>query len=158
MAKKVTILTDDELRTLVRDAVSQAEEYEKDSRRAIVKNLRNSRIHNPIPNDKSPSPILTLGYEKFIGKDFMFYAIDPLGLPFHVIFTFEKVLTLLPDQAELGGKVAYHTKLIENDKIRVDLANNMVRYRERGSRTFQVLELDNRCKLQWTDLINCLKR
>ena len=147
MKKKVTKLTLEEQGALIRAAISQAKVKANKFRETIAS--CKSYIENTPCQDNTIS--------QYVGTTFNFYGFTPLGIPVHVLFTFEKVSSLLPDQAILTGTVTYYTDQISNDTIIVDLLSDNVKYREKGSRKFQILELDNRFKLLWSNIVNCLK-
>lgn len=152
MKKKVTKLTFDEQGALIRSAISQVKVISNKFRETIAscKSQHSScHIENALCQDNKIS--------QYVGTTFNFFGFTPLGIPVHVLFTFEKVSSLLPDQAILTGTVTYYTDQISMDTVIVDLSSNNVKYREKGTRKFQILELDNRFKLLWSDFVNCLK-
>ena len=152
MKKKATKLTFDEQGALIRAAISQTEVNSNKLRETIA----SCKIQHPachienIPNQENK-------ISQYVGTTFNFFGITPLGIPVHVLFTFEKVSSLLPDQAILTGTITYYTDQISNETVVVDLLSGNVKYREIGTRKFQILELDNRFKLLWSDFVNCLK-
>ena len=80
-----------------------------------------------------------------------------MGLPAHVLFTFEKVTKLEPNKTVLVGSVTFNRNQINGDGIIIDFTTNKVKYQERGSRYMYTLELDNRFKPLWDKFLEQTK-
>ena len=93
----------------------------------------------------------------FIGKTFKFYGEDRMGLVANVLFTFEKITKLDLNKTILVGTILFNTNQINGDGIIIDFVKNNVVYHERGTRYIYNLEIDNRTKKNWNDLLFQLK-
>ena len=89
----------------------------------------------------------------FIGKTFMFYGQDRMGLVASVLFTFDEVTKLDINKTILVGTVTFNQTQISGDGIIVNFANGTIKYHERGSRYAYNLEVDNRTAPLWNKLM-----
>lgn len=128
MAKKVIKLTSEELHNLIAEATEK-----------VLKEGEPSTQSN--------------WQEAYVGKTFKFFGEGQMGLPAHVLFTFDKCTKLEPKKTILVGTVTFNDTQISGDGIIVDFTKNTVKYRAKGSRYVYNLEIDNRYKPVWTELL-----
>ena len=93
----------------------------------------------------------------YVGQTFKFFGRSQMGLPAHVLFTFEKVTKLEPNKTVLVGSVTFNRKQINGDGIIIDFTKGRVKYHERGNRCAYTLEIDNRYKPLWDAFTHELK-
>lgn len=167
-SRKIIRLTEDELRQSIFEAVvpmlneedaaiytrvyNASHRIRKDNRQSVNgplvdKNNERNRSRQTEPN------VQVHELDKFIGKDFRFYSENELGLVVIIKFVFSKVKKLAYHNTILTGTVLFEDTQIDGDRIIVDFAKNRVRYRERGSGCFYNLEIDNRFKSLWNELL-----
>lgn len=93
----------------------------------------------------------------YVGQTLKFYSEDRLGLVVDVLFTFKKIKSIDIKNTILTGTIIFNDTQIVEDCIAVDFINNKIQYHERGSRYLYYLEIDNRCKELWNNLLEQLK-
>ena len=187
MAKKVFKLTEQELRGMIQDSVNAAlSEMDGKTFARIAKASKRAKddIQNGNPtsmrvvNNKSDGSRRFVGVNNsdtitratnmqpevqqhwlkdYIGKTFNFFAEDRLKIVAHLLFTFEKVTKLDIQKTILVGNVVFNNQQISGDGITIDFTSNKVKYHERGSRYAYNLEIDNRFKPLWDDLLGQIR-
>ena len=80
-----------------------------------------------------------------------------MGLPAHILFTFERITKFELNKTVLVGIVTFNKNQISGDGIIVDFVKGRVLYHERGNRYAYNLEIDNRYKPKWDAFLNELK-
>ena len=95
--------------------------------------------------------------DEFIGKTFMFYSEDSMGLVIRVLFTFENIKQLNPNKTILVGTVSLSGSPISGNGIIVDFTKDKVLYHETKTRHNYQLETDKRTKDLWDNLLCQLK-
>ena len=80
-----------------------------------------------------------------------------MGLPAHVLFTFEKISKFELNKTVLVGTVTFNKNQINGDGIIIDFLKGRVRYHESGNRYAYNLEIDNRYKPMWDAFMDELK-
>ena len=93
----------------------------------------------------------------YIGQTFKFFGRSQMGLPAHVLFTFERITKLEPNKTVLVGSVTFNRNQINGDGIVIDFVKGRVKYHERGNRYAYNLEIDNRYKQMWDAFTNELR-
>lgn len=178
MAKKVIRLTESKLNQIIKEATAKvmnemdAATYSRihnASHRAMqdIQNGNYDRLVNgkkKINNDEiinkadELEPIAQAHWLKdYVGQTFKFFGRSQMGLPAHVLFTFERVTKLEPNKTVLVGSVTFNRNQINGDSIIIDFTKGSVKYHERGNRYSYTLEIDNRYKPLWDKFINELQ-
>ena len=93
----------------------------------------------------------------YVGKTFKFFGRSQMGLPAHVLFTFDKITKFETNKTILVGSVTFNRNQINGDGIIIDFTKGVVKYHERGNRYAYTLEIDNRYKPLWDEFTNKLK-
>ena len=178
MAKKVIRLTESKLNQIIKEATAKvmnemdAATYSRihnASHRAMqdIQNGNYERSVNDkkkIDNDEIISKADALEpraqahwLKDYVGQTFKFFGRSQMGLPAHVLFTFERVTKLEPNKTVLVGSVTFNRNQINGDGIIIDFTKGRVKYHERGNRYAYTLEIDNRYKPLWDKFINELQ-
>lgn len=92
----------------------------------------------------------------FIATPFIFYATDRFGGSRFLTFKISNIKKLMNGIAILSGDVVFDGNQMIGD-ISVDFNKQVVQYRERGTRYKYNLEIDNRTKANWDNLLSELK-
>lgn len=179
MPKKTIKLTSEELHKIIEDATKKilnemdAKTYSRiynTSRRAMqdIQNGIDKRSINGkkfVDNDDIitrandlEAKVQSHWLRNYIGKTFKFFGRSQMGLPSHVLFTFNKITKLEPNKTILIGDVIFNKTKISGDGIILDFVKETVKYHERGSRYTYNLEIDNRYKPLWDNFTNELKQ
>jgi hypothetical protein len=90
----------------------------------------------------------------YIGKTFKFFGRGQMGLPAHILFTFDKITKFELNKVILVGTVTFNNNQISGDRIIIDFIKNTIKYHERGIRYTYNLEIDNRYKPLWDKFVN----
>ena len=93
----------------------------------------------------------------YVGKTFKFYGEDRLGLVANVLFTLDRVKNLDIRKIILVGTVIFKDNEIPGDGIIIDFKTQKVVYHEKGDRYAYNLEIDNRSKALWDNLLEQLQ-
>lgn len=178
MAKKVIRLTEDELKQLIKEATARvmnemdAATYSRiyNASHRAVQDTQNGNYERTIngktfvDNDDIISKADELEpraqahwLKDYVGQTFKFFGRSQMGLPAHVLFTFERVTKLEPNKTVLVGSVTFNRNQINGDGIIIDFVKGRVKYHERGNRYAYNLEIDNRYKQMWDAFTNELK-
>ena len=178
MAKKVIRLTEEDLHNLITEATNsvlsemEAPIYSRiyNAAHRAMQDIQNGNVKRTVNGKKfvdnddiisradSLEPTAQSHWLKdFIGKTFKFFGRSQMGLPAHVLFTFERVTKLEPNKTVLVGSVTFNRNQINGDGIIIDLVKGRVKYHERGNRYAYNLEIDNRYKQMWDAFTNELK-
>ena len=173
MAKKVIKLTESELNQLIKEATSKvlnemdAATYSRIHNASHIQNGNFQRSVNAtkvVDNDDiisradSMEPdVQSHWLSNYIGQTFKFFGRSQMGLPAHVLFTFERITKFEPNKTVLVGTVTFNKNQISGDGIIVDFVKGRVQYHERGNRYAYNLEIDNRYKPMWDAFLNELK-
>ena len=150
MTKSVIILSHEELMKLIHDSVKSIlceSDVCNNAQTCLSSNLETQ--HNE--NDNTSHLV-----EEFVGKTFMFYLINNMGIPEQILFSFNKIMKWDSTKVILKGSVIVHSTQINDDKIVIDYKKNIVKYHESSNRTTYPLEIDNRFKPLWIEFLNCL--
>ena len=178
MAKKVIRLTEDELKQLIKEATARvmnemdAPTYSRihNTSYRAMQDIQNGNYERAV-NDKKKvdnDEIISKADElepraqahwlkDYVGQTFKFFGRSQMGLPAHVLFTFERVTKLEPNKTVLVGSVTFNRNQINGDGIVIDFVKGRVKYHERGNRYAYNLEIDNRYKQMWDAFTNELK-
>lgn len=178
MVKKVIRLTESELKQLIKEITSEAMS-EMDS--ATYSRIHNAshRAQQDIQNgnymrsvngvkfvdnddiitdaDKLEPKAQAHWLKDYVGQTFKFFGRSQMGLPAHVLFTFDRISKFEPNKTILVGTVTFNKNQISGDGIIVDFTKGRVKYHEKGNRYAYDLEIDNRFKEKWDGLLNRLK-
>ena len=178
MAKKVIRLTEDELKQLIKEATARvmnemdAATYSRiyNASHRAVQDTQNGNYERTVngktfvDNDDIISKADELEpraqahwLKDYVGQTFKFFGRSQMGLPAHVLFTFERVTKLEPNKTVLVGSVTFNRNQINGDGIIIDFVKGRVKYHERGNRYAYNLEIDNRYKQMWDAFTNELK-
>lgn len=178
MAKKVIRLTESKLNQIIKEATAKvmnemdAATYSRihnASHRAMqdIQNGNYDRLVNgkkKINNDEIINKADELEpraqahwLKDYVGQTFKFFGRSQMGMPAHVLFTFERVTKLEPNKTVLVGSVTFNRNQINGDGIIIDFTKGSVKYHERGNRYAYTLEIDNRYKPLWDKFINELQ-
>lgn len=178
MAKKIIRLTESELNQIIKEATAKALNemdaatyscIHNASHRAMqdIQNGNYERSVNgkkKVDNDEIISKVdelepraQTHWLKDYVGKTFKFFGRSQMGIPAHVLFTFEKVTKLEPNKTVLVGSVIFNRNQINGDGVIIDFMKGSVKYHERGNRYAYNLEIDNRYKQMWYSFTNELK-
>ena len=178
MAKKVIRLTEDELKQLIKEATARvmnemdAATYSRiyNASHRAVQDTQNGNYERSVngkkivDNDDIISRADSLEADAqahwlkdYVGQTFKFFGRSQMGLPAHVLFTFEKITKLEPNKTVLVGSVTFNRNQINGDGIVIDFVKGRVKYHERGNRYAYNLEIDNRYKQMWDAFTNELK-
>ena len=178
MAKKVIRLTEDELKQLIKEATARvmnemdAPTYSRihNTSHRAMQDIQNGNYERAV-NDKKKvdnDEIISKADElepraqahwlkDYVGQTFKFFGRSQMGLPAHVLFTFERVTKLELNKTVLVGSVTFNRNQINGDGIVIDFVKGRVKYHERGNRYAYNLEIDNRYKQMWDAFTNELK-
>lgn len=178
MAKKIIKLTSEELHNLIAESTERvlkemdAKTYSRiynASHRAQqdIQNGKDKRTVNGqrfVDNDDIimrandlESKAQSHWLKDYIGKTFKFFGRGQMGLPAHILFTFNKITKFEPNKTILVGTVTFNNNQINGDGIIIDFVKNTIKYHERGSRYAYNLEIDNRYKPLWDEFITRLE-
>ena len=178
MAKKIIRLTEDELKQLIKEATTKVMNEMDDatysrihnaSHRAMqdIQNGNYERTVNGrdfVDNDEIISTADELEpraqahwLKDYVGQTFKFFGRSQMGLPAHILFTFEKITKFELNKTVLVGSVTFNRNQINGDGIIIDFIKGRVKYHERGNRYAYTLEIDNRYKPLWDKFINKLR-
>ncbi len=178
MAKKVIRLTEEELRQLIKEATAKVMNEMDDATYSCIHNashramqdIQNGNYERTVngrdfvDNDEIISSADELEpraqahwLKDYVGQTFKFFCRSQMGLPAHIIFTFEKITKFEPNKTVLVGSVTFNRNQINGDGIIIDFAKGSVKYHERGNRYAYVLEIDNRYKPLWDKFTNKLR-
>lgn len=178
MSKKIIKLTENELKQIIHEAVMpmlnemDAATYSRIYNASRSTKLKNQQgIYQTIINNKKTinnddiirrareleSKVQAHWLKNFIGKKFKFYGEDRLGLVADVILTFKKIKKLDYHKTILIGDIVFNDTQISGDGILINFTTNKIQYKEKGSRYAYNLEIDNRFKTLWDELLNQLK-
>ena len=178
MAKQVIKLTESELNNLIKIATSKVVN-EKDaatysrthnaSHKAMqdIQDGNDQRAMNGIEMvdnndiisraDNMESEVQSHWLREYIGQTFKFFGRSQMGLPAHVLFTFERITKFEPNKTVLVGSVIFNRNQINGDGIIIDFTKRKIKYHEGGNRYAYNLEIDNRYKPLWESFLNKLK-
>jgi hypothetical protein len=178
MAKKVIRLTEDELKQLIKEATARvmnemdAPTYSRihNASHRAMQDIQNGNYERSV-NDKKKvdnDDIISKADElepraqahwlkDYVGQTFKFFGRSQMGLPAHVLFTFERITKLEPNKTVLVGSVTFNRNQINGDGIIIDFVKGRVKYHERGNRYAYNLEIDNRYKQIWDAFTNELR-
>lgn len=178
MAKKVIRLTESELNQLIKEATSKvlnemdAATYSRihNASHRAMQDIQNGNFQRSVNGTKvvdnddiisradSMEPdVQSHWLSNYIGQTFKFFGRSQMGLPAHVLFTFERITKFEPNKTVLVGTVTFNKNQISGDGIIVDFVKDRVQYHERGNRYAYNLEIDNRYKPMWDAFLNELK-
>ena len=178
MAKKVIRLTESELNQIIKEATAKvmnemdAATYSRiyNASHRAVQDTQNGNYERTVngktfvDNDDIISKADELEpraqahwLKDYVGQTFKFFGRSQMGLPAHVLFTFERVTKLEPNKTVLVGSVTFNRNQINGDGIIIDFVKGKVKYHERGNRYAYSLEIDNRYKQMWDAFTNELK-
>ena len=156
MAKKIIRLTESELNQIIKEATAKimnemdAATYSRihNASHRAMQDIQNGNYERTINGrdfvdndeiisraDSMEQNVQAHWLKDYIGQTFKFFGRSQMGLPAHVIFTFERI-----------------TKLEPNKTVLVDFTKGRVKYHERGNRYAYTLEIDNRYKPLWDKL------
>ena len=178
MAKTVIRLTESELNHIIKEATAKvmnemdAATYSRihNASHRAMQDIQNGNYERSV-NDKKKidnDEIISKADELepraqahwlkgYVGQTFKFFGRSQMGLPAHVLFTFERVTKLEPNKTVLVGNVTFNRNQINGDGIIIDFVKGRVKYHERGNRYAYNLEIDNRYKEMWDAFTNELK-
>jgi hypothetical protein len=178
MAKKVIRLTEGELKQLIKEATVRvmnemdAATYSRihNASHRAMQDIQNGNYERSIngkqfvDNDEIISTADELEpraqehwLKDYVGETFKFFGRSQMGLPAHVLFTFDKITKFEPNKTVLVGRVTFNRNQINGDGIIIDFVKGSVKYHEKGNRYSYNLEIDNRFKQKWDAFINDLK-
>ena len=178
VAKKIKRLTEDELKQLIKEATAKVMN-EMDAATYLRIHNASHRTTQAIQNgnnewtvngrdfvdndeiicsaDELEPRVQAHWIKDFVGQTFKFFGRSQMGLPAHVLFTFDQVSKLEPNKTVLVGSVTFNRNQINGDGIIIDFTKGRVKYRERGNRYAYTLEIDNRYKPLWDKFTNDLR-
>ena len=178
MAKKIIRLTEAELNQIIKEATTRVmnemdvatySHIQNTSHRAMqdIQNGNCNRtvngknfVNNDDINSRADSmeqKVQTHWQKDYVGQTFKFFGRSQMGLPAHVLFTFERITKLEPNKTVLVGSVTFNRNQINGDGIIIDFTKGNVKYHEKGNRYAYNLEIDNRYKQIWEAFTNELK-
>ena len=178
MAKKTIRLTEVELKQLIKEATARvmnemdASTYSRihNASHRAMQDIQNGNYERSVNGKKiaDNDDIISKADElepraqahwlkDYVGQTFKFFGRSQMGLPAHVLFTFERITKLEPNKTVLVGSVTFNRNQINGDGIIIDLVKGRVKYHERGNRYAYNLEIDNRYKQMWDAFTNELK-
>lgn len=178
MAKKVIRLTEDELKQLIKEATARvmnemdAPTYSRihNASHWAMQDIQNGNYERSVNGKKKVDndDIISKADElepraqahwlkDYVGQTFKFFGRSQMGLPAHVLFTFERITKLEPNKTVLVGSVTFNRNQINGDGIIIDFVKGRVKYHERGNRYAYNLEIDNRYKQIWDAFTNELR-
>lgn len=178
MAKEVIRLTENELRQFIKDATAKVlsemdgKTYSRiyNTSHRAMQDIQNGSYERVVNDRKSidNDDIITAADElepraqahwlkEYIGKTFKFFGRNQMGLPAHVLFTFDRITKLEPNKTILVGSVTFNKNQINGDGIIIDFSKGTVKYHERGNKYAYNLKIDNRFKPLWDRFTNELK-
>lgn len=139
-------------------------QVEKDTNGETIKTpIRTKTVLNDdviLRAQKMQEPVQQHWLSKYIGKTFKFYGEDRLGLTANILLKFQKITNLSDDKTILVGDITYNDKSISNDGIIVVFNKDntcSVKYHDRKSKYKYNLEIDNRFKPLWDELLEQIK-
>ena len=148
MKKTIVKITHEELMELIHESVKSIQsEVDKNAQACLSSHLEMQ--HNE--NDNTSHLV-----DEFVGKTFIFYLINNMGIPEQILFSFNKIVKWDSSKVILKGCVTIHSTQISDDRIVIDYNKDIVKYRESGNRTTYQLEIDNRFKPLWIELLSSL--
>lgn len=173
MSKKIIKLSEEELRQVIYEAVvpmlseTDAATYSRihnASHRATqgIQSGNNARTNgrkcvdnNDVINrtDKIGPVVQSHWLKDFIGKTFKFFSRTQMGLVANVLFKLENVKKSDYNKTILVGEVTFNENKINSDDIIVDFAKSRIQYHDKRSRYSYNLEIDNRFKQLWNELL-----
>ena len=175
MAKKIIKLTSDELHRLITESTEkilnemQGETYSRiyNASHRAQQDIQNGVDKRTVDGIKfvNNDDIITRANDlepraqahwlkDYIGKTFKFFGRGQMGLPAHILFTFNKITKFELNKIILVGTVTFNNNQISGDGIIIDFIKNTVKYHEKGSRYTYNLEIDNRYKPLWDKFVN----
>lgn len=178
MAKTVVRLTESELRKMIYNAVmpflnemdgktyariyNASQRAKQDNQNGVYqRSVNGKRIQN---NDDIIIKARDLGdrakahwLEPFKGITFKFYGEDRMGLVADILFKFEDVTHLNKQRTILTGEVVFNGNQIDGNGIIINFNNSSVKYHKKGDKYDYRLEIDNRMKAKWEELLSQLK-
>lgn len=175
MAKKIIKLTSEELHNLIAESTKRAIREMKGETYSRIHNASHRAqqdIQNGVDNRTvngvkfvDNDDIITRANDlesraqahwlkNYIGKTFKFFGRGQMGLPAHILFTFDKITKFEPNKTVLVGTITFNKNQINGDGIIIDFIKNTIKYHERGSRYAYNLEIDNRYKPMWNEFIS----
>ncbi len=171
MAKKATRLTEEELSQFIKEVTAKVMNEMDATTHPRISNashrtMQDKQNDNPTINGKqlviSSAKVLESKaqahwLEDYVGQTFKFFGRSQMGLPAHVLFTFDRVTKLEPNKTVLVGCVTLNRNQINGDGIVIDFVKGRIKYHERGNRYAYNLEIDNRNKQMWEAFTNELK-
>lgn len=178
MAKKVIRLTENELNQLIKEATSKvlnemdAATYSRihNASHRAMQDIQNGNYQRSVNGTKvvdnddiisradSMEPYVQSHWlSDYIGQTFKFFGRSQMGLPAHVLFTFERITKFEPNKTVLVGTVTFNNNQINGDGIVINFVKGRVQYHERGNRYAYNLEIDNRYKTMWDAFLDELK-
>ena len=176
IAKKTIRLTEGELKQLIKEATARvmnemdAPTYSRihNASHRAMQDIQNGNYERSVNGKKivDNDDIISKADElepraqahwlkDYVGQTFKFFGRSQMGLPAHVLFTFETKLE--PNKTVLVGSVTFNRNQINGDGIIIDFVKGKVKYHERGNRYAYSLEIDNRYKQMWDAFTNELK-
>ena len=178
MTKKIIRLTESELNRIIKEATAKimnemdAATYLRihNASHRAMQDIQNGNYERPV-NDKKKidndeiinkadalEPRAQAHWLKdYVDQTFKFFGRSQMGLPAHVLFTFERVTKLEPNKTVLVGSVTFNRNQINGDGIIIDFTKGRVKYHEKGNRYAYTLEIDNRYKPLWDKFTNELQ-
>lgn len=178
MAKKVIRLTESELHNLIAEATKTVLNEMESSTYSRIYNAAHRAMQdiqkgndkrsingkNFVDNDdiiiradELEKKVQMHWLKEYVGKTFKFFGRSQMGLPAHLLFTFERITKFEPNKTVLIGSVIFNRSQINGDGIIIDFTKNRVKYHEKGNRYSYNLEIDNRYKPLWDKFTNKLK-
>ena len=175
MGKKVVRLTESELNLIIKEATAKimnemdAATYSRihDASYRDLQDIQNgndersANCNKKVDNDEIINKAEELGprvqahwLKDYVGKTFKFFGRSQMGLPVHVLFTFEKITKLEPNKTVLVGSITFNRNQINGDGIIIDFMKGKVKYHEKDNRYTYNLEIDNRYKQLWDTFTN----
>ena len=170
MAKRVNKLTEGELNQLIKESASKvinemdaitcfrSHNTSPRAKQDIQRDNNDKAVDTQkfIDNDVTSSRADSIGPEAqshwlsdYIGQTFKFFGRSPMGLPAHILFSFERATKLESSKTVLVGTVTCNKNQINDDVIIINFKKNSVRYHAIGNRHIYHLEIDNRSKPLW---------
>ena len=169
MAKRVIRLTEGELNQLIKESTSKIlKEMDATTSRThntshsakqdiqSGKNEKGENIEKCVNNgvikssaDSMDSEVQSHWLSGYVGLTFKFFGRGPMGLPAHILFSFERITKLEPNKTVLVGTVTCNKNQINGAVIIINFKKNSVLYHARGNRHIYNLEIDNRHKPLW---------
>ena len=169
MAKKVKRLTEGELNQLIKestswilkemDATTSRTHNTSHSAKQDIQSVNDEKdvnIQKCVDNDVINSHADSIRPEAqshwlsgYISQTFKFFGRGPMGLPAHILFSFERITKLESNKTVLVGTVTCNKNQNNGEVIIINFKKNRVLYHARGNRHIYNLEIDNRYKPLW---------